>query len=101
LRKAEWERLLTVCETKGFGVGFAVSEYERVFQARPGETWMKELDDYWRFRELKRLLGVQMQKGFKVGWISQAYKVTFGAFPSRALREKAGVPLPSAEEWAR
>lgn len=101
LKRAEWDRLLGVAENKGFGVSFAVSEYERVFQARPGDTWMKELPEELRVRELKRLLSVQMQRGFKVGWISQAYKVTFGAFPSRALREKAGVPLPSAEEWAR
>jgi DNA repair protein RadD len=101
LKKAEWERLLGVCEQKKFGVGFAVSEYERVFQGRPSDAWIKELGDDMKVKELHRLLSIQMSRGFKVGWISQAYKATFGAFPSRELRGKAGVPLPSAEEWAR
>jgi superfamily II DNA or RNA helicase len=101
LKKAEWERLLSVCEQKKFGISFAVSEYERVFQGRPVDGWLKELGDDVRLTELKRLLSVQMSRGLKLGWISHAYKQTFGAFPSRGLREQAGVPLPSAEEWAR
>jgi DNA repair protein RadD len=101
LRKAEWERLLGVAGSKGFGISFAVQEYERVFQARPVDGWLKDLGDDLKLRELRRLLSVQMSRGLKIGWISHAYKQTFGAFPSRALREKAGVPLPSAEEWAR
>jgi DNA repair protein RadD len=97
LKKAEWERLLGVCEQKKFGVGFAVSEYERVFQARPSDSWVKELPEDIRVKELHRLLSIQMSRGFKVGWISQAYKATFGAFPSRELRGRAGVPLPSED----
>jgi hypothetical protein len=72
-----------------------------VFQGRPVDGWLKELGDDVRLTELKRLLSVQMSRGLKLGWISHAYKQTFGAFPSRGLREQAGVPLPSAEEWAR
>lgn len=101
LKRAEWDRLVSVVEQRQFGIGFAVQEFEKIFGEHTAEKYTKELPEELRVRELKRLLSVQMQRGFKVGWISQAYKVTFGAFPSRALREKAGVPLPSAEEWAR
>lgn len=101
LKRAEFDRLLDVVATRSFGIGFAVQEYTKVFGTPPPDSFMKEISEQDRVRELRRLLSFQRQRGFKVGWISQAYKATFGAFPSRALREAAGVPLPSAEEWAR
>lgn len=101
LKRAEWDRLVQVVSARSYGIGFAVQEFEKVFGQGAAEKYAKELPDELRVKELHRLLSIQMSRGFKVGWISQAYKVTFGAFPSRALREKAGVPLPSAEEWAR
>lgn len=98
LKRAEWDRLLDVCRSRGFGLSFAVSEYEKVFTERPGDAWLKEIGEGERVVELKRLLQIQQSRGLKLGFISQRYRETFGAFPSRALRETAGVPLP-AQEW--
>lgn len=100
LKQLELNRLLEVCERKQFGVSFAVSEYEKIFQEHPGDL-TKSIPEEVKRAELKRLLGVQMSKGLKPGFISHAYKRTFGAFPSRALRESAGVPLPSGEWGGR
>ncbi len=94
LKRLEWERLLSVCERKGFGVGFAVQEFEKIFKERP-EVFTKELDEAWKLKELERLRKIQESKGLQVGWVSHAYRGTFGAFPSRELRERAGVPLPA------
>ncbi len=95
LKKSEWTRLLTVGAAKGFGPGFALKEFERVFKEPPPKAWVKTIDDAERVRELRRLLSVQQSRGLKLGWISHAYKQTFGVFPSRKLRGAAGVPLPS------
>jgi DNA repair protein RadD len=94
LKRLEWERLLSVCERKSFGVGFAVQEFEKIFKESP-EAFAKELDEAWKVKELARLRRIQESKGLKVGWVSHAYRGTFGAFPSRELRERAGVPLPA------
>lgn len=99
LKRSEWDRLLMVCGEKGFGPGFAVREYEKMFSEKPGASWLREFTDDARVRELRRLLGVQKARGHKVGWISVQYKETFGAFPSRAMREAAGVPVPDADAW--
>jgi hypothetical protein len=101
LKRAEWDRLVQVVQSRQFGIGFAVQEFTKIFGEGSAEKYAKELPDEIRVKELHRLLSIQMSRGFKVGWISQAYKATFGAFPSRELRGRAGVPLPSAEEWAR
>lgn len=99
LKRAEWDRLLRVASDKGFGVSFAVKEYQKVFGGEVSPTWMKEIGESERLTELRRLHRVQQQKGMKVGWISYAYAATFGAKPSRELREKAGIPLPDPEAW--
>jgi DNA repair protein RadD len=101
LKRAEWDRLVSVVQSRQFGIGFAVQEFTKIFGEGSAEKFAKELPDELRVKELHRLLSIQMSRGFKLGWISQAYKATFGAFPSRELRSRAGVPLPSAEEWAR
>lgn len=93
LKQLEWDRLLGVCESKGFGVGFAVQEFEKIFKEAP-EAFAKALPDEIKRAELKRLLKIQTERNLQVGWISHAYRGTFGAFPSRALRESAGVPVP-------
>jgi superfamily II DNA or RNA helicase len=93
MRRGEWDRLLTVCRTKSFGVSFAIKEYGRLFEEPPPQAWIKDIEEDERLAELKRLRRIQDTRGLKVGWISHAYKSTFGAFPSRALREKAGIPL--------
>jgi len=95
LKRAEWDRLVSVCEGRGFGLGFAVQEFEKVFGVRPVDGWLKEIPDDVRVKELRRLLAVQQQRRMAVGWISHAYKGTFGVFPSRGLRQAAGVPLPA------
>lgn len=97
LKRKEWERLVGVCMSKSFGLSFAVKEYRRQFEEDPPKALLKTIDDAERVRELRRLLSIQQSRGLKLGWISHAYKQTFGAFPSRALREAAGVPLPSAQ----
>lgn len=99
LMRAEWDRLLEVALGKGFGISFAVGEYEKIFKARPLDAWIKELDDDMRVRELRGLLAFSERKGLKIGWISHRYRDTFGAFPSRSLRERAGIPVPSSEGW--
>ena len=101
LKQAEWVRLLSVADSRGFGVSFAVSEYEKIFGARPLEACVKDLGDDVRVGELRRLRKVQLEKGWKVGAISNFYKQTFRVFPGRALREAAGVPVPSESEWQR
>lgn len=93
LKRLEWERLVEVCERRSFGIGFAVQEFEKIFQERPDE-FAKALPEEMRVAELRRLRQIQQTKGLKDGWISHAYRGTFGAFPSRALRETAGVPVP-------
>lgn len=99
LKRSEWDRLRQVCEEKRFGPGFAVKEYERIFTERPRDSWLKEYGEPERLAELRRLLRVQQQRGHKIGWISVQYKEAFGAFPSRSLRESAGVPVPDNSAW--
>lgn len=97
LKRREWDRLLGVCRAKGFGVSFAVKEYRKQFESEPVKKWLDELGEDARLDELRRLGEIQRARGMKVGWVSHAYKATFGAFPSRELRSRAGVELPSAE----
>lgn len=100
LKRAEWDRLLEVGERRGFGRAWAVKEWRALFaDVEPPKEWIKEIGEADRVKELQRLLGIQRGRGLKPGWISHAYKQTFGAFPSRALREAAGVPVPSQDGW--
>jgi hypothetical protein len=98
LKQLEWDRLLAVCDSKRFGISFAVQEFEKTFKAPPPDSMLKALGDERRLAELRRLHNVQKSRGLALGWVSHAYRQTFGGFPSRALREQAGIPLPPPQD---
>ena len=89
-KRREWERLMSLVETRPrWSVGFAKREFEKLFEEKPPDEWVKAANAGVRMRELVKLVKVATEKGYKPGWIGFRYKNLFHRWPSSAELEAA------------
>ena len=74
-KRAEWDRLAAMCSTKGWGIGWAGSQYRKLFGAPPPAGWVsleakrKQIEDWRRLAQAKN---------YKAGWVGFRAKDAFG-----------------------
>ena len=74
-KRQEWDRLVAMCRTKGWGVGWAGSQYRKLFGAPPPAGWVsleakrKQIEDWRRLAQAKN---------YKAGWVGFRAKDAFG-----------------------
>lgn len=83
-KQRELDRLRRVCKEKGWGISWAIGQYEKLFGSKPlpgafGEE--ERRDEYFR------LVAHGKAKGYKPGFALVRYKQAFGAWPSRLWRQ--------------
>lgn len=76
-KQTEWRRLVDLCATRGWDVGWALREYRKLFgeSARPQFT-ASDKRTAWRQLEARRI-----ERGYKRGWSAHRYRAIFGVWP--------------------
>ena len=83
LRRDEWRRLLGLVETRGWAVGFAKKEYEKLFGVPVPAAWLTDAAQGVQERELAKLMATAKERGYRKGWVAFRYKSMFGQWPRR------------------
>ena len=79
----EWERLRRLCSERGWTVGFAIREYQKLFHERP--PLLAVSDDEWR-SEFTSLVELGQKRGYKPGFALVRFKELAGHWPRREWR---------------
>lgn len=94
-KRREWDRLLTVADTRGFGLTWAADQYRKTFGGElppvASTLTIDELRD-----EYVRLAVFGHERGFKPGFATARYHDSFGRWPSKAWRLDAADAIAAA-----
>jgi hypothetical protein len=77
----ELERLVDVCARKGFALGFAVTEYRKLFGEAPD---LRGQPEALKRSEYQRLVAIGRKNNYAPGFAAARYKALFSCWPPRA-----------------
>lgn len=79
-KRAEYQRLRKLAESRGWSIGWVVKEYRKLFSSPPDLSDVSAEEKYLAYRGL---VALGRQRGYARGFAAARYRATFGAWPLR------------------